>query len=442
MTQSVDGFSLEQEVGRYLQPVLVVMIALLGLCMTGLALASGQVVFVRGSVSLVDSTGDVRDIRAVSPIAAGQAVRTGADGHAHLRLDDGSFISVRPNSSFVIEALELDPALPGGVKVRFRLDYGVVRTVTGKAIDKEKHRFRFNTPLVAIGVRGTDYIVHADPEFTRASVHAGAIVLAPLGHGCVAEGLGPCEISVARELTAAMRNTYLEYRAGTHAPVLHRHQGGAPLPDDLAPTSKDGLGTVETGGSSSYGAGETLAQLTAERVTVAAESLPPPPPPAVIWGRWSTVAAPADAAPLVAALLGPDYAMMVGNATFGMLRSSSAATTLPGEGVVGFRLADSEAYLRQGNALTPATLRDAALSIDFGGRQFDTHLDFVHADGVLPLKAAGTVQWQGYLFSDPARSNMDLLGVLGGTGATEAGYLFETPLGEGVKAVGATYWKR
>lgn len=44
--------------------------------------------------------------------------------------------------------------------VRFRLDRGVARAISGAAAEGARERFRLNTPLVAIGVRGTDFCDH------------------------------------------------------------------------------------------------------------------------------------------------------------------------------------------------------------------------------------------------------------------------------------------
>lgn len=43
-------------------------------------------------------------------------------------------------------------------EVRFKLETGVARAISGTAAESAKDRFRLNTPLVAIGVRGTDLL--------------------------------------------------------------------------------------------------------------------------------------------------------------------------------------------------------------------------------------------------------------------------------------------
>ncbi|MFM8637711.1 MAG: ATP-binding cassette domain-containing protein, partial [Betaproteobacteria bacterium] len=53
----------------------------------------------------------------------------------------------------------------------------VVRSITGQWGEAAKDRFRLNTPLAAIGVKGTDFAVRVEPDKTAAAVYTGAIVL-------------------------------------------------------------------------------------------------------------------------------------------------------------------------------------------------------------------------------------------------------------------------
>lgn len=414
------------------------------------ALAAGEVVFVRGKAVLVEAGGAERALKPGDSLKAGQSLRTGEDGHVHLRFADGGFVSVRPGSRFVLEAYTVDASHPEGVAIRYRLDHGVARTITGAAVERDKSRFRFNTPLAAIGVRGTDYVVQAGADFTRVSVNSGAVVLAPIGGGCEAAALGPCDTPAARSL-GAVRDAYLEYRVGAVAPELKRSERNGGSPNTVSPPLPE---EPRTGGNvqrRSEGPSEPVSTVIAERVNetllggvtppASVVEVPPPPPPTVIWGRWSSVVAPEGAAPTVASLLGGAYRSTVGNSTYGLL-VSSMPTALPREGVVGFSLAGSEAALRQGNVLSPAAIRDASLVVDFGARRFDTQLTFTHDGLVLPLSATGNVQWQGYLHGDSSRSTMDVVGVLGGANAQDAGYVFDRSLSDGTRAVGATFWRR
>ena len=137
-------------------------------------------------------------------LKVGDQLLTGAGGHVHVRFVDGAFVAVRPESQLLIEQYSYKPAQPDRSTVKFQLMQGTARSITGRAGEAAKDRFRLNTPLAAIGVRGTDFVVLTQETESRAVVNSGAIVVAPIGQGCSAEGLGPCSGISARELTPAM----------------------------------------------------------------------------------------------------------------------------------------------------------------------------------------------------------------------------------------------
>lgn len=137
-------------------------------------------------------------------LKVGDQLITGAGGHVHVRFIDGAFVAVRPESQLTIEQYSYKPEQPERSAVKFQLTQGTARSITGRAGEAAKDRFRLNTPVAAIGVRGTDFVVLTQDSESRAVVNRGAIVVAPIGQGCAAEGLGPCTGLFARELTPAM----------------------------------------------------------------------------------------------------------------------------------------------------------------------------------------------------------------------------------------------
>lgn len=137
-------------------------------------------------------------------LKVGDQLITGAGGHVHVRFIDGAFVAVRPESQLTIEQYSYKPEQPERSAVKFQLTQGTARSITGRAGEAAKDRFRLNTPVAAIGVRGTDFVVLTQDSESRAVVNRGAIVVAPIGQGCAAEGLGPCAGLFARELTPAM----------------------------------------------------------------------------------------------------------------------------------------------------------------------------------------------------------------------------------------------
>ena len=164
---------------------------------------AGEVVLAKGNAFLQREGTRLR-----MPVSAGDTARSGdvfqttSGGHLHIRLHDGIFIILRPESRIIIDEYAFRPKDPSATRVRLRLEEGVMRTITGKGIKTAKHRFRLNTPIAAIGVSGTDFTTYTDSASTRVSVAEGGVVMSPLGGTCEATALGPCEGSGTRELLA------------------------------------------------------------------------------------------------------------------------------------------------------------------------------------------------------------------------------------------------
>lgn len=154
------------------------------------------------------------------PVHSGDRIETGAGGHVHIRFIDGGLVSVRPMSRLLIEDYRNNDTQTLAA-IKFKLEEGVMRSVTGKWGEAHRDRFRLNTPVVAIGVKGTDFVVKADGTSTLASVNSGAIIMAPL-EGTCASALGPCQGDSAILLSEDMRGTMLQYlrQTGDDAPHL------------------------------------------------------------------------------------------------------------------------------------------------------------------------------------------------------------------------------
>lgn len=187
------------------------------LLVSGVALASAQTPANVGEVTLAIGASRLVDARGgISPVVRGMQIRvtdkieTSEGGHTLIRFIDGASVAVRPNSRLAVEMYRYDPAEPRNNAVRLQLEEGVARSVTGKAGEAAKDRFRLNTPIAAIGVKGTDFIVSASSERVRVAVQSGAVVVSPFNAGCSAEGLGPCTSDAARTLSADMGSMMLE----------------------------------------------------------------------------------------------------------------------------------------------------------------------------------------------------------------------------------------
>ena len=76
-------------------------------------------------------------------------------GRAQLKLTDGGFVALDPNTEYVIEDYRFDQASSDSGRSFFNLVRGGVRFVTG-AIGKVKRKnWRMRTAVATIGIRGT-----------------------------------------------------------------------------------------------------------------------------------------------------------------------------------------------------------------------------------------------------------------------------------------------
>lgn len=191
-------------------------------------LAVGEVTLHIGQAVVVSSSQASEVVRRGTLIHAGDRIETAEGGHVHIRFIDGALVSVRPTSRLVVEDYQYNPQQVKQSLVRFRLDKGVTRAISGAAAEGAKDRFRLNTPLVAIGVRGTDFVVSSQFNQTIATVNQGAIVMTPFGEGCLPQALGPCGSAFTRLLTAEMVNTRMEFRNTLAQPELKPFNGLKP----------------------------------------------------------------------------------------------------------------------------------------------------------------------------------------------------------------------
>ncbi|HQT03206.1 MAG TPA: FecR family protein, partial [Thiotrichales bacterium] len=131
-------------------------------------------------------------------VRVGERLITAEGAQLHLQFIDQAKLVLRANSSLLIEAYRYDPTNPSNHRVKYRLESGMVRSLTGLAGEQNKSSFRLNTPLAAIGIRGTDFVVSTNDEQTRVAVISGAVSVSALNDVCMAAGFGACETSQQR----------------------------------------------------------------------------------------------------------------------------------------------------------------------------------------------------------------------------------------------------
>ncbi|MEX5744915.1 FecR domain-containing protein [Massilia sp. X63] len=472
-----------------LRPILI--ISSLAFAAAAHAAEAGKVIFAAGAVQVADKAGAEG-----TPVQEGELLTTGKDGFLYVKTIDNGLFILRPNTRARIVAYHVDRKNPANTRIKLELISGVARSKSGEAVKLARQNFRFNTPVAAIGVRGTDFTVYTDQETSRVSVLTGGVVVSGFAGNCNPEGGGPCEGAASRELFAGQRGQLLQVKRGDTAPQLLQASGNGP--DQVSPPRADEPVAVKTGTSSGTGAaapildarkGDTLEKLVSQGSaqqqpqpqpqppappppvdTVVTPPLPPPvviapqpdpvPPPVVVeptpplplppekqlvWGRWQGIAA-APATLDLEEQLGSENTKVAVRRNYALFLTPGAEYVVPERGSVGFDLKSGEAYVYTADGASPkqASITNGKLNVDFGARSFRTSFDLGTSAGeTFNMVAEGDVGKNGRLFGNEswrAPTNMTVDGQLSKENGGAAAYIFERRLDADRIVNGATFW--
>ncbi|MBH9551217.1 FecR family protein [Inhella gelatinilytica] len=428
-------------------------LALMGLTAVGAhAQQVGQVSLLIGAAKVIRADGSRTDLRQGDAVTVGDRIETAANGHVHLRFLDHGAASVRPDSVLEVQSYRYDPDKPSSNEVRLKLHQGVARSISGAATENDKNRFRLNTPLAAIGVRGTDFIVQVLPEHVRATVATGAIVMAPFGAQCRADALGPCGGRAGQLLSADMGRMMLELRSGEVGarivPAVDAVMASVPQQAEvrkavqmaaIAAAQADSRSTA-----TDRAAAAVLAIAPVGPTDARVLNTPPSRDSELAWGRWFSFYSGFDnmSIPYWAASEGRH--ITVGDGNSGLFRKGdpSAAEAVfrnPGVDRVDFRLTRAQASFESGSHMEAAAVEGGTLSLDFLHRRFATALALSSlTGGSAELRLGGAIRSDGTFAV--AEDGQRVAGAVS-TSLQEAGYLFEKQVGNGVFR-GRTLWGR
>ncbi len=121
----------------------------------GATQAAGEVTKMVGRASAATLDGDIRTLKESSAVNAGDTVVTNTNSFVRLKLADGAYVMLRPNTRFQIEAYQYADNADDSRSI-FNLLKGGFRAITG-AIGRRNHAsVSFRTAVATIGIRGTD----------------------------------------------------------------------------------------------------------------------------------------------------------------------------------------------------------------------------------------------------------------------------------------------
>ena len=421
------------------------------LCSTALLAAdAARVVFTAG-----DATVAGRAAKVGATVAEGELLVTGSSGYLYLETLDNGFFILRPGSTGQIVTYQIDTKTPANSRIKLELLNGVARHISGDAVKSSRHNFRFNTPVAAVGVRGTDFTIFASQDTTRIAVISGGVVASPLSATCTTSTFGPCNGPSSRELFANNLGQTLQVGRGL-TPVLL--QGIEQSPDAIAPPRPDepagtknstrgalpvntpmaavvlNLDPIKTDSLNklaSQAAGD--AQAAAQAVVRA---------PMLIWGRWQPLL---DQAIEIDVNARPASSQLIAtNRYHALLRTQEGVWQKPNQASIGFSMQQAQAavFNEATRQASVAAIENGQLQVDFAKSSFFTKFDLVTKAERYQLQNTGDVSAEGRLFGGHQflrPNNMDVTGALANDNRSAA-YLFQTRLDDNRVASGLTVW--
>jgi hypothetical protein len=421
-----------------------------------------------GQAQRVDLTGQSEPLLLGTLLQEQDRIITGQDAMVVLVFADQARVALRPDSELVIRSYKIDPT---GVNTRLQLDLlrGTVRQISGQAARQQPERYRLNTPIAAIGVRGTDFLAKATETATEAYVNEGAIVVSPYGAldlqalasaSALSAGNG-VRYERAQPTSAFERSSVSQADAerffGIRIAARQQAADVAVVSQDapVSATGTPGVFSVQAKDNASLALQSSSAPLAEASPTpplVAQQPVVPPPivvappqpnmplPQQLAWGRFSN---PQDL-PLTLPL--PyDQAREGRHVTVGELGqyalwrngiNGSLDKTLSGQ--TQFALAGGEGFYQpQAGSPVVLSLSNPMLQIDFDRARFTTQLG-LSGSGIASqqLSVSGRVNDEGVFVGNSAGQRV--AGALSRNGL-EAGYLFNITNPAGTTQ-GITLW--
>lgn len=403
--------------------------------------AAGEVMFVAGTVGRQPSGGGFQPLVKGVKLAQGDLIQTDDQAYVYVRMSDGGLLVVRPRSQLRIDLWRYDALRPELSEIKYTLETGVARYVSGRGSQAAKDKFRFNTSLAAIGVRGTDFTVLSQPDLTQVSVRSGGVVVGSLGNGCKADALGPCEGDAALELFAANSNKLLQIVLGDRRPQLvdSPPAGG---PDKVRPPAS-GEPHADSGANVSAGVLVTEGAREAAVLATKPGNADPASLSIAAWGRWGALAKDEMGAAVVQGVL-KDRQLVAINPYYVIGANSGAVFEMPNAGVGQFKLVGHSGLVVDAatGAARETTASNGMLQIDFGARRFQTSLDLQSATMQTTIQSQGYIEADGRMSSDPFVSATALKGLVGGKAGGEAIYTYHRPAEYGIEVSGVASWKK
>jgi len=118
----------------------------------------GQVQYIRGAVIMQNMDGsNARLIAKNEKVQRGEVLITGAESFSIVKLNDGTSITIRQNSTFSVERFK--PKEDSAASVVLRLFRGGMRAITGYISKRNPDRYKVKTDVTTLGIQGARFDV-------------------------------------------------------------------------------------------------------------------------------------------------------------------------------------------------------------------------------------------------------------------------------------------
>jgi len=136
---------------------------------------AGHVQFLNGDVQSTNSAGQTRVLQKGDAIHESDTVFTGKGASAQIKMRDGGYVVIRPDSQLKFDSFIFSGEEDGNERSFFSLIRGGIRAITGLIGKKNKKNYHITTPDATIGIRGTDH------ETVVVTAGSALAAVAPIG---------------------------------------------------------------------------------------------------------------------------------------------------------------------------------------------------------------------------------------------------------------------
>ncbi|MDZ4099896.1 MAG: FecR family protein [Methylophilaceae bacterium] len=138
--------------------------------------AAGRVEFAIGGATAISKEGATRSLTKGVDINSGDTIKT-TDGRVQVRFTDGGYMSLQPNTEFIVENYAYDGKQDGAERGFFRLVEGGLRAITGVVGRNNRPAYRVATPVATIGIRGSEFLAEHRESRLKVRVIGGSIFI-------------------------------------------------------------------------------------------------------------------------------------------------------------------------------------------------------------------------------------------------------------------------